>query len=204
MALQAPHRATLGAALLARSDKTSSEASLAAARALEAKLQALSDTNPSPSSLLQPIVITELEANAYLKSHSRELLPPGVTDPEVHINSDHVSGAADVNFSQLNQGTTKGDGGQPKTLAWLFGNKQRVAAKGKLETANGQGKLIITNVTVGTLELPPWLVDWAIETYVKPRGNIDLSKPFVLPDHVTHIVLGAGQATFFRSPNKKP
>ncbi len=181
---------------------TGNEASLAAARALEAKLQVLSDTHPVTSKALQPITITELEANSYLKAHGPEFLPRGVSDPEVHIRSDYVSGSADVNFSQLNQTTTKGDDWQTKTVAWFLRDKQHVSAKGKLDTANGQGKLTLMSVTVGTVELPQWLVDWVMETYVQPRTKADLKKSFPLPDHVTHIKLAPGEATFYRSSNK--
>jgi hypothetical protein len=174
----------------------------AATREIEAKIQALSDNSATPSGVLQPIVITELEANSYLKAHSPEFLPQGVSDPEVHISSDHLSAAAEVNLSQLNQAGAKADDWQAKTMAWLFKDKRRVSASGKLETANGQGKLTVTRVTVGNMELPNWLGDWALETYVQPRSKTDLKKPFVLPDHVTRIELENGRATFYRSPNK--
>jgi hypothetical protein len=34
------------------------------------------------------------------------------------------------------------------------------------------------------------------------RYKMDLSKPFPLPPHVTHIELGTGRATFHRSPTR--
>ncbi len=184
----------------ATSDTQMSEA---AARALEAKIQVLSDLNPVPRTHLKPVVITQPEANSYLKYRGQEFLPQGVTHPEVQIHSDHLSAAADVDLARLNQSSGKSEDWQTKSLAWLFREKQRVSARGKLESGNGQGKLTITSITVGQVELPQWLVDWMIDNYVQPRSHVDLRKPFALPDHVTRVELGPGRATFYRSSDEK-
>lgn len=181
------------------------ELSPAAARALEAKIQALSSSPaaaPAPASF-PPIVITDLEANSYLKYYGREFLPPGVSDAEVHIHPNQVSGAAEVDFGQLNSGAAKTDDWGASILAALLKGKQRVSANGKLETGNGQGKVTIENVQFGTAEVPDWLVSPLLDNYVQKRYKIDLSKPLVLPDHVTRVELGDGRATFFRSRDKK-
>ncbi len=47
-----------------------------------------------------------------------------------------------------------------------------------------------------------WLVNLLLENFVQKLYKIDLSKPLLLPDHVTHVEHGAGRATFYRSPNK--
>jgi hypothetical protein len=46
------------------------------------------------------------------------------------------------------------------------------------------------------------LVSLLLESYVQKRYKIDLSKPLPLPDHVTRIELGPGNATFFRGSAK--
>jgi hypothetical protein len=43
-----------------------------------------------------------------------------------------------------------------------------------------------------------------LQSYLEKSYKLDLSKPFPLPDHVTRIDLSTGQATFVRSPAKKP
>ncbi len=173
-----------------------------AARALEEKIQALSNSDPDGSAGSQPIVITDLEANSYLKYHGREFLPPGVYSPEVHIHPNRVSGTAEVDFNQLNQTGPKADDWEASLLALILKGRERVSAKGKLDTANGQGKVTIEDVQLGTSEIPDWLVSVLLENYVQKRYNLDLSKPLTLPDHVTRIELGDGRATFYRSPNK--
>jgi hypothetical protein len=183
----------------------------AAAQALEDKMRALSTPVPPAARSLKPVTITEAEANSYLKYRGGTFLPPAVHDPELHITSDHVSGTADVDFNELNQPAGGAQGAQKtvasndwatRALSAIFSGKQRVAATGKLDTANGQGRVTIENVTIGTVTVPPVLVDWLLENYVAKRYNIDLSKPFALPDHVTHIELAAGRALLLRSTAK--
>ncbi len=179
-----------------------SELSTAAARALEAKIQVLSERDAKPASSYPPVIITEAEANSYFKLHGHEFLPAGVRDTKLRITREGVSGAAEVDFNQLNQAAAKSDNLGRKIVALIFRGRQPVRATGKLETSNGQGKLTIENVTVGTLDVPDWLVNVLVENYVHARYDIDLSKPFALPDHVSHIELGAGRATFHRSATK--
>ena len=56
-----------------------------AANDLAAKITMLSDRHPRPSGALDPVTITDQEANSYLKYKGREFLPPALHDPEVHI-----------------------------------------------------------------------------------------------------------------------
>lgn len=189
----------------ARSPETTQAESVispASAQALEAKIQALSDSNPDPPATLSPIIITDVEANSYLKYRGKEFLPAGVYEPKVHVHPDRISGAAEVDFVELNRAGTQPDDWAARLFASMFRGRQRVQASGRLETRNGQGKLTIENVILGTTAVPQVLVNWMIQNYVQARYNLDLSKPFALPDHVTHIELADGRATFRRSPYK--
>jgi hypothetical protein len=183
-------------------DEASGEADIspAAAQALEAKFQELSTRETTPQTSYPPIVVTEVEANSYLKYRGQEFLPRGIQDPQIRISPDHISGAAQVDFNQLNpQGADTDDWGL-KILAAIFRGKQTVSAVGKLETGDRQGKVTIDKVAVGDTEIPSWLVTWLVQNYVETRYKFDLSKPFALPDHVTHIELGTGRAIFHRRP----
>ncbi|PYV26283.1 MAG: hypothetical protein DMG24_07425 [Acidobacteria bacterium] len=190
------------AALASAGAKADLDVSPAAAQALEEKMRALANPAPNTTAPLRPVTITEAEANSYLKYRSQELLPPAVHDPEVHIDSDHVSGVANVDFNELNpQGQTSGDW-TTRALTSIFTGRQRVAATSKLETANGQGKVTIERASIGNTTVPQVLVDWLLQNYVQKRYKIDLSKPFALPDHVTRIELSAGRALLLRSAGK--
>ncbi len=193
---------TLGLIAAPASNSTDNPA-LATVRSVEAKIQLL--TGPAPPGsrpTFDPIVITEQEANAYLKFHGREFLPPGVYSPEVHIRPGDVSGAADVDFNELNNSGPKTNDWGARFLAMVFRGRQHISAKGKVTTGNGQGHVTIQDVQVGSFEVPDWLVSLLVQNYVERRYNIDLSKPLALPDHVTHVDLGAGRATFYRQEQK--
>jgi len=174
--------------------------SAAAAQSLENKIQMLS--HPARGSS-RPVSVSEDEANAFLKFHCQKLLPPGIRDPEVRITAKGISAAADIDFNQMNQlSADKGDW-QTKALFAIFRGKQRASASGKLETANGQGKIIVENAAIGNTPLPPVLVDWLIQNYIRPRYNIDPTKPFHLPGDVSRVELGAGRAVLLRSAGTK-
>ena len=181
-----------------------------AARDFETKIDMLQKTSLPPS--YHPIVITDLEANSYLKYKGQTFLPPSVQNPEVRINSDGIHGAADVDFNQLAPQSGSKQAGQAsqasqdwttRAFSMILSGKQRVSAVGKLETANGEAKLIIQDVYIGSVQVPQVLVEWLLSNYVQTQYKVDLSKPLVLPDHVARIELGHGQATLVRSPNKK-
>jgi hypothetical protein len=191
--------------LWARSDSvhSSSEASLGTTQTLESKIRLLSGSEVEATKPFQPIVITESEANAYLKDHGREFLPPGVHDPALVITPERVFGAAVVDFDEFSRAYNNPNDWGPRVLAAMFKGKQRVTAAGKLDAQNGQGKVKIETVNIGTFKVPDWLVDFVLENYLQPRYKMDPTKSFVLPDHVTRIELGLGRATFFRSPVKQ-
>jgi len=181
--------------------KASGEISEAAAQKLADKMANLSSPTPRSAASWGPVAVTEAEANSYLKYRGREFLPPAVHNPEIHIAADRVSGTADVDFNELGEIGAQGDDWGMRILSFVFRGKQRVLATGKLETGKGQGRLTITSLTVGTTTIPPGFVNFMLQSYMERRYKIDLSKPFALPPHVTHIELGAGQATFHRSSN---
>ena len=178
----------------------SPEISPTAARSLQEKIRLLS-MPPSKAARLDPVVVTEAETNSYLKYNGHEFLPPGVDDAAIHIARDHISGTADVDFRVLEQASKSDDWGA-RMLAMAFQGKQRLSAVGRLETGGGQGKVTIQDVRVGTWAVPDALTSFLLENYVQKRYRIDISKPLNLPDHVTRIELGSGNATFYRSSNK--
>jgi hypothetical protein len=176
----------------------------AAAQALEAKLRILQTVDAQPADSYPPIVITEYEANSYLKIHGGEFLPAGVHDPGVRFAPEHVTGFADVDFGEFSRIYSNPQDWGPKVLAAMFKGTQRATATGKLQSENGQAKVQIESVTVGSMNVPSWLVDFVLQNYLQPRYKFDLSKPIPLPDHVTQIVVGTGRAIFLRSPHKTP
>ena len=176
--------------------------SVQAAQALASKLQTLSEPGPQATRSFKPVVISEVEANSYLRFHSKEFLPPGVTDPTIRITPDRVIGAANVNFEKFSQANSSSSDWGPKVLAAMFKGTQRFVAACKVQSENGQAKVQIESVAIGATRVPDWLVEFVVENYLQPHYKFDLSKPIPLPDHVTRLQLQSGQATFYRGRHK--
>lgn len=172
-----------------------------AAQQLETKLDMLQ--KPSSPTSYHPIVITDFEANSYLKFKGQTILPPSVQNPEVRIDSDGIYGVADVDFNQLSPQNGSTQDWSTQAFSMILNGKQRVSAVGKLQTANGEAKVNIQNVYIGSTQVPQVLVEWLLSNYVQTKYKVDLSKPLLLPDHVARIELAHGQATLLRSPDKK-
>jgi len=184
-------------------DTSTPDALRAAAQTLQSKLEVLSGTVPETSTSFRPIVITEQEANAYLKYHAQEFLPPGVHEPTLHIMPDHVLGAAEIDFGEFSRAYPSPSDWGPKVLAAMFKGPQHVTAAGKVQSQAGRYTVKIETVAIGATRLPDWVVEFLLENYIQPRYKLDLSKPQTLPDHVVRIQLGSGLATFIRSPQKR-
>jgi len=177
----------------------SSAPSQAAANELAAKIAMLSEARPPGSGPLQPVTITDHEANSYLKLRGHEFLPPALQNPEIHIEPEQIAGAAEVDFDELGAMGEKANDWGARLMAFVFKGKQHVTATGTLSTGNGQGKFTLTRLTVGSTSLPAGFVNFLLQSYMEKQYKIDLSKPFNLPPHVTHIELASGRATLRRS-----
>jgi hypothetical protein len=186
----------------AGSGATFDSATLAASKSLEAKMQTLESKESNPAGAYPAVVITEYEANAYLKVHSAEFLPPGVRTPSIKVQPEHVTGAADVDFDQLSRSYPNPNDMGPKILAAMFHGVQHVTVTASIRSQPAGVVMQVESVVVGSMTVPSWLVQYVIQNVLQPRYDFDLSKPIPYPDHVTQIVLGSGQVTFLRGPGK--
>ena len=173
---------------------------LAASKSLEAKLQTLESTGSQPAASFPVVIVTEFEANSYLKVHSGEFLPMGVRSPSLSIQPEHATASADVDFDELSRSYPNPNDMGPKILAAMFHGTQYVTVTAKVQSENAGVRVQIESVVVGPTTVPNWLVDYVIQNVLQPRYNFDLSKPLAYPDHVTLIALGSHQATFLRGP----
>ena len=178
--------------------RTPAGLSTAAASAFQSKLIELSATRPLKRGSPSSIVITDNEVNSFLKYDRPEFLPAGVNDLEFHFKPDGIHGAANVNFDQLKPSQQSESPITARLLASIFHGTQRLTALGVLESKDGTGTLTIKDVHIGSTALSDWLVNFLIHTYVESEYKVDLSKPFLLPDHVTRIEFAPGKAVFVR------
>ncbi len=175
-------------------------ATLAASKSLEAKMAILGNNDAPPSASYPAVVITQYEANSYFKVHSGEFLPPGVHTPSLSVQPEHAVASGDVDFEALSRSYPNPNDWGPKVLAAMFKGTQHVTIAAKVQSQTAGVLLQIESVTVGSMTVPSWLVDYLIHNVLQPRYKFDLSKPLPYPDHVTRVVLGSGQATFLRGP----
>jgi hypothetical protein len=175
-------------------------ATLTASKSLEAKMQTLGskDTQPLPS--YPAVIITENEANSYLKVHSGEFLPAGVGTPSVKIQPEHAIVTGNVNFDELSRLYPNQTDMGPKILAAMFHGTQHVTIAATIKSQPAGVLVQVESIMVGSTTVPKWLVDYMIQNVLQPKYHFDLSKPFPYPDHVKQVVLGSGQVTFLRGP----
>jgi len=181
---------------------TIDQAAQTAAKSLELKLQILGDKDSAPSAFYPPVIITEYEANSYLKLHSGEFLPVGVRTPSMTFQPEHATASADVDFDGLSRSYPNPNDWGPKVLAAMFKGTQHVTVTAKVQSESAGVRMQIESVVVGSMTVPNWLVDYVIQNVLQPRYDFDLSKPLPYPDHVTQIVLGSVQAIFLRGPTR--
>ena len=183
--------------------RTPAGLSTAAAGAFESKLIELSSTRPLKRGSPSPIVITDNEVNSFVKYYRPQFLPAGVNDLEFHFKPDGIHGAANVNFDQLKPSQQSESPLTARLLASIFHGTQRLTALGVLESKDGTGTLTIKDVHIGSTALSDWLVNFLIHTYVESEYKVDLSKPFLLPDHVMRVEFAPGKAVFVRGAKQQ-
>ena len=168
------------------------------------KVTELSSPSPASGKSLDKVVITDNEINSYLKYDPPPNMSPGVTDSELHFKPDGIHGEANVDFDRLQPPQQAGNDMGAKLLGVIFHGTQHVTALGKINSSDGTAKLTLSDVHIGNTVLSDWLVNWLLQSYIQSQYQIDLTKPFMLPDHVTRIDFAPGQAIFVRGePNKR-
>lgn len=173
-----------------------------AANTFQSKMMELSSATGSGGSL-SPIVITDNELNSFIKYDPPPNLPPSVKDVDIHFMPDGIHGAANVNFDNLKPTQQVGNQLGAMLLSSIFKGTQRVTAVGVLTSKDGTGTLTIKDVHIGSTVLSDWLVNLVLQTYVESEYKIDLSKPFLLPNHVTRVEFAPGKAIFVRGVKQK-
>ena len=143
---------------------------------MEAKLQILESKDTQPSASYPAVMITEYEANSYLKVHSGEFLPTGVRTPSLSVQPEHATASADVDFDALSRSYPNPNDMGPKILAAMFNGTQHVTVTAKIQSENAGVRVQIESVVVGSMTVPSWLVDYVIQNVLQPRYNFDLSK----------------------------
>jgi hypothetical protein len=169
--------------------------SRADADSLQRKLEAIVTFGAVPRLETKSTVIHQREVNAYLTTYLREDLPPGVADPHIEIVGDSVlRGTVMLDMDAYRASRPPTSGFDP--LAMLSGTLQ-ARARGRLITADGEGRFELDEADLGGIPLPRVLVQQLLAYYSRtaeqPRG-IRLDDPFDLPVSIREIRVRPGEA----------
>ncbi len=114
----------------------------------------------------ESVVLTQDEINSYLRYDYASEMPAGVTDPNLRLEPDRVTGTATVDFLewQVQKGASPGF-----LLRWLLQGKRRVEVVGRWTSADGYGRADIESVTIGAVPVSGGAVKFLIDNLVRPR-----------------------------------
>lgn len=139
--------------------------------------------------------LTEEEIRAYLEVHGPEVLPSGITDPDIRLGDDgRVRARAIVDLDAVRRS-------RPRTwrdpLFYVTGSVE-VAAVGAIEGDQRVAELKLESATVGGVSVPRSVIREVLRFYTKgpkrPEG-IDLDGPFELPANIRSAVVDDGRVT---------
>ena len=141
-------------------------------------------------------VFTQAETNSYLKFQAGDLLPTGLTQPELTmIGQGKVLGKAIVDLDVVRQ--KQSSGGWFDVTSYLTG-KLPVTASGRIVTWDGKGKFEVESAEVSGVPIPKTLlaqmVNFFTRTADNPRGS-SIDDTFELPANIQRIDVDASRWT---------
>ena len=144
----------------------------------------------------RPTAFTQAETNSYLKFQAGDLLPTGLTQPELTmIGQGKVSGKAIVDLDVVRQKQSSGGWFDP--TSYLTG-KLPVTASGRIVTWNGKGKFELETAEVSGVPIPrsfvAQMVNFFTRTADNPQGS-SIDDTFELPANIQRIDVDASRWT---------
>lgn len=144
----------------------------------------------------RPTSFTQAETNSYLKFKAGDLLPSGLTQPELTmVGGGKVAGKAVVDLDVVRQ--KQGSGNWFDPTSYLMG-KLPVTASGRIVTADGKGRFELETAEVSGVPIPKsflaQMVNFFTRTADNPRGS-SIDDTFELPADIRRIDVNAGSFT---------
>ena len=166
------------------------------ADAFEKKIVIVQKNGEQKSSRERATAFTQAETNSYLKFNAGDLLPTGLTQPELTIiGAGKVSGRAIVDLDVVRQ--KQSSGGWLDPTSYLTG-KLPVTASGKIVTWDGKGKFELERAEVSGVPIPKsflaQMVNFFTRTADNPKGS-SIDDTFVLPSAIRRIDVDASRWT---------
>jgi hypothetical protein len=164
------------------------------AQVFQQKLSRIRDNAQAPSSKPRETPMTQDEVNSYLRYAAGPLLPVGVTDPSITIQSEgRLAGRAIVDLDAIRRQKSRG---WLDPTAYLTGSLP-LTAVGVLRTDNGRGQFTLEGATISGIPIPKTFLQEIVSYYSRnddfPNG-INIDDPFELPAEIKKIDVAPGRA----------
>ncbi|MBN1240248.1 MAG: hypothetical protein JXB36_17220, partial [Gammaproteobacteria bacterium] len=139
--------------------------------------------------------LTEAEVNAFLQVHGPEILPEGITRPEIRLGEDsRVRARATIDLDDVRRSRPRA---WNDPLAYVVGSVD-VVASGRIVADDGAARAQLESATVAGLSVPKSVVQELLRFYTvtpeRPEG-FNLDEPFMLPADIRRLVVRRGHAT---------
>lgn len=136
--------------------------------------------NEDSSGPWQNVTLTAAEVNRYFASDGAKKLPRGVTHLVLSSRPGEIDGSALVDFDAI-EGRKNGN----PLLAMFFSGVHQVVARAHVDDASEPAAhLTVDQVSLDGQRIPNPLIDFAIDTFVRPRHpNLGRTFAVKLPRH---------------------
>ncbi len=132
-------------------------------RSARQKIDRILEEKMAPGSSL---VLSGDEINSCLRYDYADVVPAGVTQPNLHLEPDRVTGTAMVDFAEWQSQS----GGSPGLLlGWLLRGKRRVEVACRYTSADGYGRVDVESVRIGGSAVSAEAITFLINNLVQPR-----------------------------------
>jgi hypothetical protein len=142
----------------------------------------------------RPTAFSQSETNSYLKFQAGDLLPTGLTQPQITmLGQGKVSGKAIVDLDIVRQKQSSGGWFDP--TSYLTG-KLPVTASGRIVTWDGKGKFELDTAEISGVPIPKsflaQMVNFFTRTADNPKGS-SIDDTFELPAGIKRIDVEQGR-----------
>lgn len=163
------------------------------AETFEKKIVLVQKLSEQKASNNRATTFSQAETNSYLKFKAGDLLPTGLTQPELTmLGGGKASGKAIVDLDVVRE--KQGSGSWFDPTSYLTG-KLPVTASGRIVTWDGKGKFELETATINGIPLPKGLlaqmVNFFTRTAENPRGS-SIDDTFELPASIQRIDVNVG------------
>jgi hypothetical protein len=150
-------------------------------------------SRPKGSGKAETVVVTEHELNSYLNLTLAQDLPKGVSDVHFAIQRERLEATGQLDLDSLDLKR----GGSPFSPLALLSGKVPVLLRGRLQSLDGFGTLMIEEAQLATIPVPlPFLeriVTSSTRNAQNPQG-FDINAPFRFPYTLRRVRLEPGRA----------